>query len=990
MKRITSIIAGIVLAALVPVMVSAQSVGYQIKGVVVDATGPVIGATVMEAGTSNGVSTQLDGDYTLTVSRADALVEISCVGYATQSFKASEVPAKVVLLEDTEFLDDVVVIGYGTVKKSDMTGSVVAIKADQVNRGAVNSPDQMLLGKVSGLRIVPANGQPGTSATIRIRGAASLSASNDPLIVIDGVPITADGGAGMGNPLSSVNPNDIESYSVLKDASATAIYGSRASNGVIIITTKKGAGNRPTVSYDGSVSVKQNYSTLKMMSGDELRDFMSSTYPAKAALLGVSNTDWQKEIYRLGIQTDHNVSVRGGGKVPFRASIGYNLDQATLKAGDNQRTNADISLSPKFLDEHLSVNVNLKGVWQKTNWANTGAIGNAIAFDPTKPVRFDDGTLWNWYLNEARTGANTQASVNPLSHLYEYTDVNTGLRTISNIQIDYKVHGLEDLRFNVNAGIDMAETKGEKYNQLGSFSSMVQSIDLANKHANRNINTVLEAYADYSHEFDWCNLSAMAGYSWQHNFISYDNSEYYNNEIRFSDEANLYQKRPNDSKEYYLVSFFGRLNWSVLDRYLFTATIRNDASSRFSSKNRWGFFPSLAFAWNIKNESFLKSSQAVSALKLRLGWGQTGQQDIGADYYPYLARYTESTNIAMLYNMGSANVPTLAPNAYNPNIKWETTTTYNVGVDFGFLKDRITGSVEAYYRHTTDLLNTISAPLGSNFSNVVTSNIGEMANKGIELSLNANIIDTRDMFLSIGGNVTLQDTKILKLTAFKSDDYIGVTTGSKLSGTDGYSSLFKEGYAPYTYYLYNQAYFKGKPVENAIEDMNGDGIINASDRYVTGYSPDPCAFFGLNIQYKYKNWDFSVNGHGSAGNHLINKVAIDYASSYSDDADKGYINNLSKIYTIDGWKESKTTEQTYSDMFIENASFFKIDDINLGHTFSFNKNWIKSLRLAASVQNVWTFTKYRGLDPEINNADGVDDNIVPRPRLYTLRLNVTF
>ena len=985
MKRIIPIFAALILS--VPMF--AQN--YRVKGTVVDAQGPVIGASVVEQGTLNGIVTDLDGAYELSVSSAGANVEISCIGYATQTFKASELPATILLEEDRLLLEDVVVIGYGTVKKGDMTGSVVAIKADEVNRGAVSSPDQMLLGKVSGLRVVPATGQPGASATIRIRGTASLSASNDPLIVIDGVPITKDGGAGMGNPLSSVNPNDIESYSVLKDASATAIYGSRASNGVIIITTKKGVGNKIQVSYDGSASVKQNYSTLDMMDAEQFKSFIAANYPKKndPKFIGDANTDWQNEIYRLGIQTDHNVTVKGGGKFPFRASLGYNLDQATLKVGDNQRANADLSFSPKFLDEHLSVNVNLKGVYQYTNWANSGAIGNALAFNPTMPTHFEDGTFWNWYTSEDRTNANTQASTNPLSNLYEYIDWNRGLRTISNIQLDYKVHGFEELRFNINAGIDYATTNGEHYNQLGCFSSLgAGASDYAVQYVNRNRNALIEMYADWNHDFGWSTLDVMGGYSWQHNFVQYDSASYYNREDRWN-EANLYQKNPTNSKEYYLISFFGRVNWSVGGKYLFTATLRDDASSRFAPQNRWGLFPSLAFAWNIAEEDFLKGGE-LSQLKLRLGWGQTGQQDIGDDYYPYLARYTESSVLNMMYNMGNGNYNTLAPNPYNPNIKWETTTTWNAGLDFGLRDDVVTGSVEAYYRHTTDLLNSIAAPLGGNFSNVITANIGEMVNKGIELTANWNIIETRDLHLSLGGNVTFQDTKITKLTAKHDESYLGVTVGSKLSGTDGYSSLFREGYAPYTYHLYKQSYFQGKPVQNGLEDLTPDGVINADDRYITPWSPEPSVFYGVNLHFGYKDWDFSINGHGSAGNYLINKVALGYSSSYSDDTDKGYLNNLSNVYLKEGWTAANSTEQFYSDLFVENASFLKIDDINLGRTFKLDKKWIKSFRLAASVQNVCTFTKYSGLDPEISNADGVDGNIIPRPRLYTIRFNINF
>lgn len=995
MKRLMTLLLAVALFSL-----TSAYAQYEVRGTVVDTDGlTVIGATVLQQGTSNGTTTDLDGRFTLRVPSGETLLEVSYMGYKTLVIEARNA-ARVVLYEDTELLEEVVIIGYGTVKKSDMTGSVVAIKAEDLNRGAISSPDQMLLGKVSGLHITPATGQPGASAKIRIRGAASLNASNDPLIVIDGVPITGDGGAGMGNPLSSVNPNDIESYTVLKDASATAIYGSRASNGVIIITTKKGAGKKLNVGYNASYSLKQNASTIEMMSADEYRDFMNTTYLGNQVihnLLGTENTDWQQEIYRLSFNTDQNVSVYGALPfMPYRVSLGYNLDQATLKTGDNQRGNIDISLSPKLFDDHLTIHVNAKGIYQKTNWASTGAVGNALAFDPTKPVYFtkENGSIdtskangyWNWLNPDG--SANTMASTNPLSSIYDYTNFNNTLRSIGNVQLVYKVHGLEDLTLNVNAGYDVARTRGEKYNALGSISAMRSSNDLYVMYENYNKNTLLETYLNYNHAFRRSHLDIMAGYSWQHNYVQYDEEQYRNTQP--DGPGAHYFTAPTNAKEYYLISFFGRINYSIASRYLFTVTLRDDASSRFSKANRWGLFPSAAFAWNVAEENFLKGSRDVSTLKLRLGWGRTGQQDIGSDYYPYLARYLSSSSPEMLYLMGSGYLTTLAPLAYNANLKWETTETYNVGLDFGFANDRITGSVEAYYRYTYDLLNVISTPLGSNFGNSIISNIGNMENKGVELSLNFIPVQTSDMHWSIGGNLTLQNTKITKLTSLKTEGYLGVTTGEGMGGTGGYTSLHREGFTPYTFYMFQQLYDQeGNPVQNGLIDRDGDGEISDADRYVTGYSPAPDAFFGFNTQFRYKNWDLGINGHGSLGNYLINGVAMGYSTSYSDDWNKGYLNNLSKQYLVKGWTAPSENNQKYSDMFIENASFFRIDDINLGYTINKLK-CIKSLRIAASVQNVYVFTKYRGLDPEIGSSDGVDFNIIPRPRLFTLRLNLTF
>lgn len=765
---------------------------------------------------------------------------------------------------------------------------------------------------------------------------------------------------------------------------------------MIIITTKKGTGKGIHVGYSGSVSLKQNTDAIKMMDGDQFFDYIKEYRPEAIELLGVDgtmyNTNWQDQIYRIGVNTDHNISLYSGGVVPFRVSMGYNLDQATIKVGDNQRGNIDVSLSPKFFDEHLSINFNAKGVYQHTNWANN-PVESALSFDPTKPIYFTDAEgnidktaisngYWNWF---SAGVPNTMAAANPLSAVYDYVNYGHTYRGVGNLQIDYKVHGLEALRANLNLGMDIARTNGTKYNTVGSRSSLTSAPDLYEKYRNFNKNMLLEAYLDYNETWGKHNFNAMAGYSWQHNYIKYENSQYYNN-----DRETVYHIAPVNAKEYYLISFFGRLNYGFDSRYLFTFTARGDASSRFSPSNRWGFFPSAAFAWNIANEEFLKGNRSVSALKFRLGWGRTGQQDIGDDYYPYIARYYESASVTMQYPMGAdgKSYNLLSPLAYNPNIKWETTETYNVGLDFGFLNDRISGTVEAYYRNTFDLLNNISIPLGSNFGKQVISNIGTMVNKGIELSANFVPVETKDWNWKIGGNITFQDVKITKLT--NSDEtYLGVETGPSMGANVGFSSLHRKGFAPYTYYMYQQLYdAEGKPVQNAFADRNGDGKINADDRYMTGCSATPWAYYGISTQVRYKNWDLGINGHGSIGAELINKVALGYSSSYSDNWTKGYIDNLCPKWLLPEWHAPNSETQKYSDLWIEDATFFKIDDINLGYTFNLKNNL--KIRLAGSVQNVCTFTKYSGLDPEINNIDGVDNYVYPRPRLYTLRLNISF
>ncbi len=992
--------------------VNAFAQSITVKGNVTDNTGmSVIGANVLVKGTTNGTITDFDGNFVLQAQKGD-IISVSFIGYTSQEQPASEL-MKFVLSDDTELLDEVVVIGYGSVKKNDLTGSVTAIKAEEINRGVITSPDQMLQGKVPGLLVTPASGDPTGSATIRIRGAASLYASNDPLIVIDGVPVTGDG-AGMANPLSTVNPNDIESYTVLKDASATAIYGSRASNGVIIIQTKKGKGDKMQVSYTSSYSVKQNSSEVDVMTGDQYRNYMNEVYAGTDRLasiqkyMGTANTDWQDLIYRTAFSTDQNVSLYGNAKgvLPYRVSLGYTYNEATLKVGDNRRTNLALSLSPKFFQDHLSVNVNLKGIINKANYPNSGAVGQAIRFSPTVEPYFrnSDGSIdydhcngyFNWMIDPSKPmdaqSISTNPTINPLSTLYDNYNKNKTWRSMGNLQLDYKIHGFEDLRVNLNLGYDFARTEGSTYAEPGSITSLRNQLtqDLYNDYANQNANTLLEFYGNYNKDFGIHHLDVMAGYSWQHYYEKFNSTDYYNN-----NREQIYNQDPTNRREYYLLSFYGRINYSLDSRYLFTFSLRDDASSRFSKDNRWGLFPSAAFAWNIAEESFIKESDTpLSSLKLRLGWGQTGQQDIGMDRcYAYQSLYNISSAPNMMipgFGEDGGYIYTMAPQAYNRDIKWETTETYNVGLDFGFLNGRISGNVDAYLRKTYDLLNEIAAPMGSNFSNRVIANVGDMKNMGLEFNLNFIPIEKKDMRWTINLNGTWQKTEITEL-ASNSEDYLGVQVGSGMSSIGGYTSLYRVGYTPYTYYLFQQAYDEnGKPLQNVLVDRNGDGQISEADRYVTGKSILPKFYFGISTQFTYKKWDFGFNAHGSLGGYALNRVNKDFATAYSDDHTKSYIDNLGTYAMKTGWTEAMSEYQQYSDMFLENASFFRMDDINVGYTFDNIKNWKGNIRVGASVQNVFTITKYSGLDPELTAADGVDNNLIPRPRLYTVRLNINF
>ena len=818
MKRILTAIA--VLAASC-VTVFAQG-GYQVKGVVVDAIGPVIGASVIEVGTTNGVSTGLDGDFTITVSNANAMVEISCIGYATQTFPAKEVPATIHLDEDTHFLDEVVVIGYGTVKKSDLTGSVSTVKADEVNKGVITTPADLLRGKSAGVVVTSGSGMPGSGATIRIRGTASLNAEQSPLVIIDGLPVSNDVIDGMSDPLSSINPEDIESFTVLKDASATAIYGSRASNGVIVITTKKGSkttSNVPQFAIDVTTSLNTLAKYQDVLTGDQLRSLIAQrvadgkTSANALAALGKENTDWQKQIYKSAPTIDANLSVGGNvnmGSVtlPYRVSGGFITQNGTLKGSKMNRGTASLNLSPTFFDKHLTVSLNGKYTYAKNWYADQGAIGGALRYDPTQPIYATDaeGGLNGYRIWRGSDGnPNGMATLNPVAQLNDKTDIATANRFIGNAQFDYKIHGLEDLRLNLNLGIDWAKSSGvtelAQNSEASYHNTSHQYIDAngafkaSGSHTDYHygrMNTTLEFYADYNKTFGKHNIDVMAGYSWQRFYSDSDSKT-----VKLSDPSFVI----NDSVgkgEYFLVSFFGRANYSFGDKYLITATLRRDGTSRFQN-NMWGLFPSVALGWNIKNENFLKNSKNLSTLKLRASWGQTGQQGVGGYYDTFATFYTNQ--LGSYYHLGGNTIVPITALGYNADLKWETTTTYNIGLDFGFWNDRFTGAVDVYKRDTKDLLSFIQVAALSNLTNYLNTNIASLTNKGVELDLNGILVETRDVSLTAGFNVAYNQNRITKLNA-SSENKEGVRTGGISGGTDNWVQKHDVGYPMNSFYVY--------------------------------------------------------------------------------------------------------------------------------------------------------------------------------------------
>ena len=972
-----------------------------VKGIVKDTTGePIIGANVIVKGTTNGTITDFDGNFLLNANKGDIII-ISFIGYRSQEAQAAA-SMNIILKDDTELLDEVVVIGYGSVKKDDLSGSVVAIKAEEMNKGAVTSPQELIMGKVPGLSVSQGDGAPGAGSTIRIRGGASLNASNDPLIVIDGIPVSNDAAPGTPNALATINPNDIETFTVLKDASATAIYGSRASNGVIIIQTKKGTQDKIKVSYSGTFTAKDPYKRIETLDAQSFREVMQAQYPEGTAqsadiqrILNVypnQSTDWQDAIYQTGLSTDQNIGIAGkAGFMPFRISLGYNTEKGTLKTSKYERYTGAVNLSPKFFDNHLSVDINVKGTINKNRFADSGAVGAAAFFDPTKPIYDEENRYngyWNWGIVQ---GAQADlATQNPLSLLYDRNNHGTTKRSLGNIQLDYKIHGLEDLHANLNLGYDVAKTTGRNFVNSNSVQSSLDKtfigLGQGNTWNNLRRNHLLDFYMNYAKNIESIksNFDIMAGYSWQHFYYANHDITYSNptedlgaKEGYTYDENERHYIRDDHRRipyENYLISFFGRLNYNFMDRYLLTATLRRDGSSRFSENNRWGLFPSAALAWTISNEPFMKATENVlSKLKLRLGYGVTGQQEIGD--YQYITSYSFSTNPNTTY-LGTT---LLKPNGYSPDLKWEQTTTYNVAIDFGFLNNRINGSIEYYQKHTKDLLNTISAAAGTNFINLITANVGKMKNKGVEANVNAIAIQSKDFTWEVGYNITWNDSKITKLTTTFNPDYQGIDAGT--------NQKHQVGEMPGTFYLYQQVYDEnGKPIQNAFVDRNNDGQITEADRYLTHKSPMAKVYMGFSSQFSYKKWDLGFNLRANFGNYVYNGVASGNSTS-NNYGGKGFITNLYNGFQDTGFTLLNTSEQMASDYFLENASFLKMDNLTLGYSFQNLFAAKLSGRISASVQNVFTISKYSGLDPE---CGAIDSNIWPRPRTYTIGLNLNF
>lgn len=981
--RVTAFFCLLCIALLGTVSPAFAQEGKKITGHVVDDTNePLIGASILVVGTSTGVITDLDGNFNIIVPSGATALQISYVGYETVTVPVpSGNTVNVKMKSDAQMLSDVVVIGYGTQRKSDLTGSVSNVSSKDFNSGLISSPEQLINGKVSGVQIMSNSGSPTAGSTIRIRGGASLNASNDPLIVLDGVPLEAGGISGnTGNFLSLINPSDIESMTILKDASSTAIYGSRASNGVIIITTKKGSNDRMKVSLSTTNSIQTRTKLADMLSHDEFVDVINSRgTDAQRALLGTSNTDWNDQIYQNAFGTDNNVSIAGrlAKNFPIRVSIGYYNQSGLLKTDKAERLTGSVSLSPSFFDDHLKVNVNVKGSVNNNRFAETGAIWAAATYNPTLPV-YSGSHAFGGYLEALdNVGEPVNAAVlNPLGYIKQNKSTSKVTRFVGNADVDYRVHFLPDLKFHATLGYDYAEGKGKVYVPAEAMQYYTTGGRDYSYGPQKNTNRLLTTYLNYNKYLDsWkSNIDATVGYDYQ----------FWKSTSPLYSELNTLGAVQSISaatdQRHALISYYARLNYTFDSRYMLTATVRRDGTSRFNKDNRWGTFPSVALAWRVGEEAFLKDNTVLSNLKLRASYGVTGQQD-GIGNYNYLPVYTYSQTGAEV-QFGNQFINTYRPEAYVSDLKWETTTSWNAGFDFGFLKDRISGSFDFYTRKTEDLLATVAAPAGSTFDKTILTNVGNVDSKGIEVTLNATPIQTKDWNWDISFNMTWQKMKVKNLSLVESSAVTNTAVGPWI---DGYQfQVLSEGYEPYMFYVYHQLYDEktGKPIEGAYADLNDDGVIDSNDLY-RYKSPAPDFIYGFSTSLRYKKWTLSTSLRANVGNYVYNGMAMNTGAWSTVSYNTYQLNNLNSSYLKTGFQN----RQYLSDYYIENASFLKMDNLSLAYNFGRICKWF-SMNASVMVQNVFCITKYTGVDPEVPN--GMDVSFYPRPRTYSLSLGFEF
>lgn len=957
-----------------------------IKGEVTDAQNgeALIGATVMVEGEKGGTVTDFDGNFSLQVSSSAKKIKVSYIGYIDKVLSISD-NMKVKLESDSKALADVVVIGYGTARKSDLTGSVATVKSKDFNKGLVSSPEQLINGKVSGVQIMSNSGSASAGSTIRVRGGASLNASNDPLIVLDGVPLEQGGISGnSSNFLSMINPSDIESMTVLKDASSTAIYGSRASNGVIIITTKKGQQGAVKVNFNTTNSLQTRAQMVDMLSRDEFVNVINQFgTDNQKSLLGTANTDWNDEVYRTAFGTDNNLSVSGSIDkwLPFRVSVGYYNQSGLVRKDSVERWTGNVVLTPSFFQDHLKLTINAKGTLNNNSFNNGGAVWAAATFNPTIPV-YSGNDKYGGY-NEAldADGYPVNAGVrNPRGLVDLYDSKSKVSRFIGSMDVDYKVHFLPDLKLHATVGADYAKGDGTVYVPAYAAQSYNKDESLGGSDykygPQKNENRLLTLYANYAKYFEdiKSNVDLTAGYDYQ--YWKSTTPLYY---TKSAAGTNLSTVKASDYR-HVMLSYYGRINYSFDGKYLLTATVRRDASSRFSKDTRWGTFPSVALGWTLTEEPWLKNQKVLSNLKLRASYGVTGQQE-GIGNYNYLPVYTYSVTGAEAFINGQY-INTYRPEAYVSDLKWETTTSWNFGLDFGFLDGRIGGAIDFYTRKTKDLLASVPTAAGTNFSKTILTNVGNVDSKGIEVSLNATPIQTKDWEWNLSYNFTWQNMKVKNLSLIKGGSQTNVKVGPSI---DAYQfQVLSEGYEPYMFYVYHQLYDSktGKPIEGAYADLNNDGEINESDLY-RYHSPAPKYIMGLSTSLRYKQLTLGMSFRANIDNYVYNGMGMSTGAFETVSYNNSQLNNLNTSFLKTGFK----TRQYLSDYYVENASFLKLDNLSLSYNVGKINKWA-SLTVSAMVQNVFTITGYSGTDPEVPN--GMDNSFYPRPRTYSVSLGLQF
>ncbi len=996
------------------------------------------GVNILEKGTNNGSVSDANGEFKINVGEG-ATLTFSFIGYKSQEISiGSQTTLTVLLQTDVVGLSEIVVIGYGQQEKKDVTGSVVAVGTKDFNRGIMSSPQDMLLGKVAGVQITSADGSPGASSTIKIRGTNSLGGGTDPLIVIDGFPVdnstngsTTPGNVpGLANPLSLINPNDIETMTVLKDASATAIYGLRAANGVIIITTKKGAEGKPQVSLNSTVSVSTPQRYFDVLTGDQMRSMANSALAAgvpglsQAAItnrLGTANTNWQKQIYQSAVSNNQNLSVAGTYKsMPYRVSYGYTDQEGLLKTTNFVRNSINLNLTPTLLDGDLQVAATFKGMNTQQNFGNTGAIGAATSYDPTQPV-YNGNTKWGGYttwVSSSDNLANGQmnpngtpnpiATANPIALLNQTDNRSTVYRGIGNLKLDYRLRFFPALKLTMNAGFDYSTSTGHNNNPNNAAFTAANGYGSLNNYTGTNRSRLLDLYANYTKAIDQHKLDVTAGYSYQSFEI---NSTSF---IRNGQANPIYQTSQNELDKNgnavldgsgkpiqvpyhavpqlnYLLSFFARANYSFADKYLLSLSLRDDASSRFAKQNQFIIFPSAAVGWRINKESFMEAAKFVSDLKLRGSYGITGNQNINLSgssqnsSYPYLGVYQQSTT-PYQYQFGGVNVVPQRPQAYDTNIKWETTAQTDIGLDFGFLNNRITGTIDVYQKNTSNLLNQIPVALGSNFSNSLLTNVGSMTNKGIEFAVNALVVKSADFQWNFGFNIAHNENQVTKLLKNNDPNSIGNLVGGISGGLGGTIQNQQVGYPINSFFVFQQVYNpQGKPIEGLYVDQTGLGgtVTGNNANRIRFHSPNPTAIMGINSRFSYKKFDLYLSGHAVIGNYVYNNNQSSKAYSTNLYYQSGYFNNVPSAITDTNF----IYPQSYSSYYVQNATFFRMDNMNLGYNLGEVARKLNA-RVSFTVQNAFFITKYKGVDPEVNG--GIDNNLYPRPRVYMLGVNLTY